>query len=284
MMRESYNLDMLQRGQQAPGLGANRLQLRFATEDEARFHRHIGQDESALVVSGGAVYNLDGAGAIQLGDYHSGLPFYARVFGDTVHQLSIKGITQRVAPGPLMRDLTIMEHTPVGHVGAAPGMLNMIRTGEEAFYTTDNPVVVGQREIDILKQTLPTTARRRIRLCCHRNNLEPLHEMFVLYTNATMVQPNKHIAKDETFHILEGEADFVFYSDAGDVTEIIPLGPKESGRKFFVRVPAGVYHTVVMTSELLVIHESTPGPYIREETVWAPWTMNYLKGQAYADR
>lgn len=243
--------------------------------DNAWIHKHAGKGESCLVVSGAAIYQTT-AGCLKLSEYGSEA-FYARLSRDISHQLDINGIVQHTTAGPFNRDCEIVDKCEVSFKERQ--LSRMVRVSEEAFFAVDDVVLVGKSHIDRLKAELPNTSRKRIRLCTHSNVNDSLHEMFVLYTKDTHIQPNKHLGKEETFHILEGEADFIFYNDTGDVTKIIPLGTKESGRSFFVRVPEGVYHTVAMTSDYLVIHEATPGPYVREHTVWAPWDMSHLGGQ-----
>lgn len=234
-----------------------------------------GDDQGFLVLDGHYFVETD-AGSLHAAPYdvyeqNSGRlsPFYFRIPANAKYRMFGNGIYQHAMPGPASER---RECTPDNCVDLKP--IRMIRTSEEAFHISDPIVTVSRREINVLKAELPNTARKRIRLCCHANSLVRLHEMFVLYTKQTYIQPNKHLAKDETFLILEGEADFIFYSDSGDVTKIIPLGSPESGRAFFVRVPQGVYHSVVMHSDFLVIHEATPGPYDREHTVWAPWAKS----------
>lgn len=198
-------------------------------------------------------------------------PFYFRVPEGMSCQMEGAGIYQHVCAGPRSSYSKDPKYRPVSVVKPP---IRMLRTSEEAFHTSDRLVAVSHAEIDVLKAELPATNRKRIRLCCHPNSHAWMHEMFVLYTKQTYIQPNKHLAKDETFLILEGEADFIFYTESGDVSKIIPLGTPESGKTFFVRVPQGVYHSVVMHSDYLVIHEATPGPYDREHTVWAPWAKS----------
>lgn len=149
--------------------------------------------------------------------------------------------------------------------------MHLIRVSEEAFFTTDKPAVVGPDEIAQLKALVNSTARKRIRICTHPNVSDRHHEMFIAYTRDTNMKPNKHLAKDETVTVLEGEGDLIFYNDTGDVLQIIPLGPYGSGRAFYARIPADTWHAIVASSDILVMHEATPGPYIREHTVWAGW-------------
>lgn len=150
-------------------------------------------------------------------------------------------------------------------------MLRMNATNEEV-YVADQPVVnVGRSDVEFLRERVPATVRKRVRLCAHKDVEDRLHEMFVVYVKETYVRPNKHLGKDESLHIVEGVADFVFFDDAGRVTKVVPLGGYGSGRPFYCRIPESVYHTWVIRSDAIVVHESTPGPFRRPDTVFAPW-------------
>jgi cupin fold WbuC family metalloprotein len=94
----------------------------------------------------------------------------------------------------------------------------------------------------------------------------------VVYTGMTYVRANLHMGKDESLHILEGEADFIFFDNHGNIIDVIELGDKHSGKNFFIRVPQGVFHTIIMKSDYLIIHEATPGPFDSSETLWASWS------------
>jgi cupin fold WbuC family metalloprotein len=150
-------------------------------------------------------------------------------------------------------------------------MIQMKKNSPEV-YVADQPIVaIGREEIDFLQSNVQSTERKRTRLCAHQSPEEGLHEMFVVYTSSTYMRPNKH-PKDESLHILKGYADFVFFDQQGNVTEVLQLGEPSSGRPFYCRVPQDTYHTVLMRSELLVIHEGLTGPFRRDSTtVFAPW-------------
>ncbi len=150
-------------------------------------------------------------------------------------------------------------------------LLPMNQLAEEV-YVIDAPVAhFGTSGIQFLKEHVYKTKRKRVRVCMHKNIEEYLHEMFVCYVKETYVRPNKHIQKDESLHIIYGAADFIFFDDNGVITDIVPLGDCKSGRNFYCRIPESVYHTFVIKSDIIVIHESTPGPFRREDTVFAPW-------------
>lgn len=267
----------------------------FTGSNYVRPSLHVGKDESLHLVDGEADYFFfDPQGevtdVVSLGSYGSPYQFYCRIPASTEHALLIRsndiGIHE-TTPGPFRRSDTVFsswspEEGALAKVAsfldglramprAERPMLKMKRTGEEVF-VADQPIVsIGRKEIEFLKQTVQTTSRKRVRLCAHRELENTLHEMFVVYMDMTYVKPNKHLGKDESLHILEGEADFIFFDEQGKILEIVPLGAIETGRQFYIRVPAFVYHTIIMRSERLVIHEATPGPFRREDTIWAPW-------------
>lgn len=150
-------------------------------------------------------------------------------------------------------------------------MMRMNCLSPEAYVVDASIVAVGPSEIAFLKDKVLKSPRKRTRLCAHTSTEDKLHEMFVVYTGSTYVRPNLHCGKDESLHILEGRADFVFFDEHGNVTEVVRLGDSASGLPFYCRVPAEIYHTVLMRSDRLVIHEATPGPFRREDTLWASW-------------
>ena len=151
-------------------------------------------------------------------------------------------------------------------------MMRMKPQNPEVFIADDDIVAIGRNEIGFLEDNVKHSPRKRTRLCAHKDSEETLHEMLVVYTGATFIRPNKHPGKDESLHILKGAADFVFFDDHGKVTQVVPLGDQESGRSFYVRVPADAWHSMVMRSDKLVIHECINGPFRKEgTTVFADW-------------
>jgi cupin fold WbuC family metalloprotein len=145
------------------------------------------------------------------------------------------------------------------------------RLSEEVL-VADGPIVeLDSEDIAELKRESLTTARRRIRICAHPDADDRLHEMLIVHAAGAYVRPHKHEGKTESVHVLEGQADVVFFDDAGDVREVVRLGPYGAPGHFYVRVDAPVFHTLLIYSAFLVFHEVTNGPFRREETVFAPW-------------
>jgi cupin fold WbuC family metalloprotein len=149
--------------------------------------------------------------------------------------------------------------------------MHIIKFNDEVLYTSDPIVQVGRDDILELKQAALNNPRRRIRLCGHRDTGARLHEMLIVHTRDTYVRPHKHLNKSESFHVVEGLADIIVFDDTGNVSTVVPMGDYASGRKFFYRLSDPCFHTLLITSEFFVFHETTGGPFVRTDSIFAPW-------------
>lgn len=141
----------------------------------------------------------------------------------------------------------------------------------EVLYADDRVVTIDATAIAELKRAAERNARKRIRVCAHRGVEDRLHEMLIVHEFNTYVRPHKHVGKSESFHVIEGEVDVVIFDDDGRISEMIEMGTFQSGRPFFYRIADPLYHTLLIRSPVLVFHETTSGPFKREETIFAPW-------------
>jgi cupin fold WbuC family metalloprotein len=139
-------------------------------------------------------------------------------------------------------------------------------------WVADEPLVqVSPQEIALLKERIPLTPRGRIRLCAHGGDQDALHEMFLALARDTYIRPHKHPGKCESLHVIEGVADLVIFDEDGNVRQVVPLGDPRSGRPFYYRLSQPWFHTLLIHSDVLVVHETTNGPFRAGETVLAPW-------------
>ena len=269
--------------------------IAFSGESYIRPSFHADKDESIHFIQGRGKYiffDKDGSyqGDVRLGPYQSDLAFYLRVPANLIHSLvplSAEIVAHEVCQGPFDRSTTCFPDWAIADSDSA-GIskfnndwsyapvsplepVRIERISEEAYQCKDRIVYLRRSDIDRLKSDVPLTRRKRIRILVHPGTDHALHEMLVVYTKATYVRPNLHLGKDESLHILEGEADFVFFDQNGVVIKVVELSASDPAKDFFIRVPQGVFHTIIMNSEMLVIHEATPGPFLPKETVWAPW-------------
>jgi cupin fold WbuC family metalloprotein len=139
-------------------------------------------------------------------------------------------------------------------------------------FVADEPIVeIGPHEVAFLKDKLPRAPRGRVRLCAHSSNADLLHEMFIALAKTTYVRPHRHLAKSESFHIVEGLVDVVILDERGGIVEIIELGDAATGRNFYYRLSSPAFHTLLIRSDILIIHETTNGPFRQEDAMVADW-------------
>lgn len=150
-------------------------------------------------------------------------------------------------------------------------MIGFAERNAEVFVAESDVVNVTEGDIAFLKAQALANPRKRARICAHRDSADALHEMIIAIAKGSYLRPHKHIGKSESFHIIEGEADVALMDDAGNITRVIPLGAPGTGRSPFYRLSDDQYHMLVVSSEVLVMHEVTNGPFIREQTIQAPF-------------
>lgn len=160
-------------------------------------------------------------------------------------------------------------------------MIRMQKKSAEVYFAAGPIPRVAQSEIEFLKQKLQDSSRGRVRLCAHPGNEDLLHEMFIVMSRDTYIRPHRHWNKSESFHIIEGLVDVVIFDNEGAITEVIAMGDLQSGRDFFYRLSLSAYHTLVIHSQLVVVHETTNGPFRPGDTEFAPWAPEEADQPAY---
>lgn len=150
-------------------------------------------------------------------------------------------------------------------------MIRFNEFSQEVLYAADPIVQIDRHDIAELIKRSDRNPRTRIRICAHRCVEDKVHEMFIVHAREAYVPPHKHLDKSESFHVIKGLVDVVLFDDAGKLSEVIPMGDYQSGRKFYYRLSDPCYHTLLINSDHLVFHETTNGPFNRTDTVFAPW-------------
>ena len=146
------------------------------------------------------------------------------------------------------------------------------KESEEVLYDLEPVVRISRKDVDFLKETAEHNERKRIRLCAHGSIEDSLHEMVITHAKGTYVRPHKHLGKIESFHVIEGTVDVVVFDDDGNITGVTRMGDYQSGQPFYHRISEPSYHTLLITSDVLVFHEITNGPFRREDMVYAEWS------------
>lgn len=136
-------------------------------------------------------------------------------------------------------------------------------------FNTKSVLSLTKQDLVSLKSTAQTHETKRARLCLHRTIDDPVHEMIIAVHQSVYIRPHKHINKAESFHIIEGELYLFLFNDEGSIDQKFLLNTNEN---FLVKIDKNIYHCIVPMTETIVIHETTNGPYLKENnSVFAPW-------------
>jgi cupin fold WbuC family metalloprotein len=143
---------------------------------------------------------------------------------------------------------------------------------DEVFQATGGIVQVRPEDVARVVAKGTTNARKRARLCAHPGPDDRLHEMLIVLDRGTYIRPHRHGGKAESFHVIEGELDVVVFHDEGSIREVVRMGPYGSGRAFYYRIMEPCYHSVLINTPYALFHETTNGPFNREDTEFAAWS------------
>lgn len=157
----------------------------------------------------------------------------------------------------------------------------------EVYYSDDAIVTADDATIAELKRIAVQNPRLRSRLCTHPDPSSGLHEMLIVHHREAYVRPHKHFGKPESFHLIEGTARVVIFENNGNIKDVLEMGPYGSGKLCYYRMPDEVFHTILITSEWLVFHETTAGPFDPSRTAfpdWAPDGSDAGAAQSYMVR
>lgn len=161
------------------------------------------------------------------------------------------------------------------------------RVNEEVLISREPLTGVGQKTIQALIALAMKNRRKRIRLCAHRHPQDKVHEMLIVHAKGNYIRPHYHLGKSESYHMIQGQMDLVVFEENGPIREILSLGEIDSGRTFFCRLEPGLYHTLLVRSEIVVFQETTSGPFDRRHTSFAAWAPEDTTPEAvenYLDR
>ena len=143
------------------------------------------------------------------------------------------------------------------------------KINDEVYVATDEIVRLGRGEIDFIRDCALKNSRGRARICAHKEAQDSLHEMLIGIRSDSYIRPHRHHNKVESFHLFEGEADIVILTDEGEIFDVIELGLNAS---LYYRLSTPRYHTLLIRSPVLVIHEITNGPFNSSESDFADFS------------
>lgn len=145
------------------------------------------------------------------------------------------------------------------------------KINDEVYIATSPIVTLGVEHVTFLRNQASSNTRQRARICAHKNTEDSVHEMLIAITNSSYIPPHKHHGKSESFHIVDGVVDIVVFGESGEIKDVIELGDRSSGKPFYYRLLSGVFHTLIIHTQMLIVHEITSGPFLPDDTTLAPF-------------
>lgn len=142
---------------------------------------------------------------------------------------------------------------------------------QNVFHNQDDYAIVDLAWIERLKSVALQSPLRRSRLCLHRADDDKLHEMIIALARDCLFQPHRHPVKSESFHMIAGRLVIVIFRDDGTPVRSLLLSPPGQGGVVCYRLCTPTYHAVLPIDEVVVFHETTNGPFVKNDSILADW-------------
>jgi len=143
-------------------------------------------------------------------------------------------------------------------------MSTVIRNKQDTIY-------IDRKKLEELKILAQKDPNKRARICLHKNDEEMVQEMIIAFCKDSYIRPHRHIDKSESYHIIEGRIEIIFYNDSGIEIDKVVLSDKMDEHPFLFRISNSDWHTVVPKSDFVIIHEVTKGPFNKNSSEFADW-------------
>ena len=136
---------------------------------------------------------------------------------------------------------------------------------------TQDTIYIDKKKLEELKILAQNDPNKRARICLHKDDGEMIQEMIIAFCKDSYIRPHRHIDKSESYHIIEGRIEIIFYNDNGIEIDKVILSDKMDEHPFLFRISNSAWHTVVPKSDFVIIHEVTKGPFNKNSSEFADW-------------
>ncbi len=142
---------------------------------------------------------------------------------------------------------------------------------EAVLYNDETLCALTRDDLAELSRLGLATKEQRTRLCVHEGPDALVHEMFIVHTKDTYVRPHRHKTKSESFQVLDGEGTLVLFNDDGQIQRTMKLGGLASEHTFYFKMPAQIWHMLIIESDVIVFKEVTQGPFDGDDCEFPQW-------------
>lgn len=138
----------------------------------------------------------------------------------------------------------------------------------EAYYSRSPAPAITDAVVAALKERLIRSGGHTVRICLHEGPEAAFHEMAVVHKKGGVFKPHKHLAKDESYHMIDGVLRIEIFDEPGRLVETVRLGASGTGLPFWIRIRPGVWHATIPETDFAVFHEARPGPFKGGDSVF----------------
>lgn len=138
---------------------------------------------------------------------------------------------------------------------------------------------IDKKLVESLIAKAKAAPRKRTNHNFHETLDENPHRFLNVMLRGSYFTPHRHLnpPKHESFLVLKGEVGFLMFDDEGKVTgsyRLAPEGLYSDSSVMGIDIKPGVWHCLVVLSDVAVCYEVKPGPYEptsdKEFADWAP--------------
>lgn len=150
-----------------------------------------------------------------------------------------------------------------------------------AFFCKDPSVGVTKKLINAMLDWSKWHNNCDLRVCLHQSRNDRFHEMIILHHRGIYRRPHKE-TRQESCHVLCGKMTLFLFSADGRVSQRTILDNKHT---FVYRIGREQWHTSVPLTPTVIFHEAKSGPFVGNETTFAPWApADQKQGSVYSKK
>jgi cupin fold WbuC family metalloprotein len=146
--------------------------------------------------------------------------------------------------------------------------LNLRKKSDRVYYATQSPAAIGLQDMILLKELAHFRGLLVVRVCLHRSDDEPIHEMLMAHTAPQSVGPLKQNKSSLSYHMLAGAADVSLHDDEGAILSTIRIDSDDPAAARSVRLLASTFRTFRTVSPYAIFLEVAGGPFVDQDTIW----------------
>lgn len=119
--------------------------------------------------------------------------------------------------------------------------------------------IIDKDLLDSITQRAQESDRLRMNYNLHQNLDDQVQKLLNALEPGTDLPIHRHTHTAETYLLIRGKLNVLFYNDAKELIDSSKLSPLEG--KFGVDIPAGQWHTIEVLEPGTIIFEIKQGPY-----------------------